>query len=156
MSGALALSSCGRRTTKVPPVVSIVRHSSYDQTLYDSVRRLLVDHKLNVKGKRVVLKPNLVEFDPATTINTNPLLVHAALEAFRSLGAADVRIAEGPGHRRITMDLADAAGYFQTIPKFENIFTDLNLDEVSRVAVARPSFRLNTLYLPQTALGCDL
>ena len=65
----------------------------------------------------MVLKPNLVEFDRNTAINTHPLLVHATLEAFRALGAADVRIAEGPGHRRDTLDLADAAGYFDTIPR---------------------------------------
>ena len=75
---------------------------------------------------------------------------------FRALGAADVRIAEGPGHRRNTLDLADAAGYFETIRNFEDVFTDLNLDEVSRVHVARPSSRLSALYLPQTVLSCDL
>ena len=61
-------------------------------------------------GRSVVLKPNLVEFEPASSINTHPMLVHAAFEAFRALGAASVRIAEGPGHRRNTLDLADAAG----------------------------------------------
>jgi uncharacterized protein (DUF362 family) len=103
-----------------------------------------------------VLKPNLVEFDEATTINTHPALVHAALEAFRSLGASDVRVAEGPGHRRITLDLADAAGYFSTIRSFEDAFTDLNLDEVTRVRLRKPKSRLGSLYLPNTALGCDL
>ena len=44
-----------------------------------------------------------------------------------------VRIAEGPGHRRNTLDLADAAGYFQTVPDFEKLFVDLNLDDVTRV-----------------------
>ena len=83
------------------------------------MRRLLEEQKLNVRGNRVVLKPNLVEFEPGSVINTHPLVVHAALEAFRALGAADVRIAEGPGHRRNTLDLAEAAGYFQTIRNFE-------------------------------------
>jgi len=30
--------------------------------------------------KRIVLKPNLVEFDPNTAINTHPMVVHAALD----------------------------------------------------------------------------
>jgi len=135
--------------------VSIVR-AAYDQSLYEKVRRLLVDHRVDVKGKRVVVKPNLVEFDPGTTINTHPMLVHAALEAFRALGAADVRIAEGPGHRRVTMDLADAAGYLETIPRFEDLFTDLNLDDVSQVLLKDPFSRLNSVYFPNTALGADL
>jgi uncharacterized protein (DUF362 family) len=102
------------------------------------------------------LKPNLVEFDAHTVINTNPKLVHAALEAFRAAGAADVRIAEGPGHRRVTLDLADAGGYFATVPKFESLFTDLNLDETTRVNLVRPVSKLQSLYLPNTILGCDL
>ncbi len=138
------------------PLVSIVRVSAYSQNLYDTVRRIVGEHKLDVRGKRVVLKPNLVEFDPATVINTHPLVVHAALEAFRSLGAADVRVAEGPGHRRITFDLAEAAGYFRTIPNFEDLFTDLNLDEVAFVRIPGSFSKLDSLYLPKTALSCDL
>ncbi len=70
--------------------------------VYDAVYRMVAEHKLQVRGKRVVIKPNLVEFDPDTAINTNPIVVHAAFEAFRKLGAAEVKIAEGPGHRRAT------------------------------------------------------
>jgi uncharacterized protein (DUF362 family) len=155
-SAAILASSCARRRDSPRPMVSILRQPAYDQTVYDSVRRLLAEHQLNVRGKRVVLKPNLVEFDAAATINTHPLLVHAALEAFRSLGAAEVRIAEGPGHRRITMDLADAAGYFRTIPAFENLFTDLNLDEITPLHLKRPISKLRRVYFPNTALRCDL
>ena len=155
-AGCLALTRCslvsGRGSL---PRVSIVR-AAYTQTIYDTIRRLLVEHRVDVRGKRVVIKPNLVEFDPGTTINTHPLLVHAALEGFRALGAQDVRIAEGPGHRRVTMDLADAAGYFETIPHFEDLFTDLNIDEVSQVLLRDPFSRLNSVYFPNTALAADL
>ncbi len=120
------------------------------------MQRIISEHRLDIRGKRVVLKPNLVEFDSNTVINTHPKMVHAALEAFRAAGAADVRIAEGPGHRRETLDLADSAGYFSTVPKFESVFTDLNLDEVTKVNLVRPQSKLNSLYLPQTILGCDL
>ena len=137
------------------PRVSIIK-ASYGQGLFDTVRRLLVEHKQDVRGRRILLKPNLVEYDPATSINTNPLLVHAALEAFRAEGAADVRIAEGPGHRRSTLDLAEAAGYFQTIPAFGSLFTDLNLDDVSLVKLPRSARNLQSLYLPKTVLACDL
>ena len=119
------------------------------------MRRVLAGHRLNVRGRRVLLKPNLVEFEPGSAINTHPMLVHATLEAFRALGAS-VAIAEGPGHRRSTLDLADAAGYFQTIPGFEDVFTDLNLDEVSRVRLPQPVSHLRALYLPHTVLSSDL
>jgi len=152
----LGLTGC--RQTPAPrarAIVQVTRTAAYSQDLYDTMRRVLAAHQLNVRGRRVVLKPNLVEFEPGSAINTHPMLVHATLEAFRELGAS-VAIAEGPGHRRSTLDLADAAGYFQTIPEFENIFTDLNLDELSPVRLPHPVSRLRSLYLPHTVLGSDL
>jgi uncharacterized protein (DUF362 family) len=155
--GCLGLSGCSLLPGQLAlPRVSIVRAPAYTQAIYDTVRRLLVEHRVDVRGKRVVIKPNLVEFDPGTTINTHPMLVHAALEGFRALGAKEVCIAEGPGHRRVTLDLAEAAGYFETIPHFEDVFVDLNLDEVSRVLLQDPFSRLSSLYVPNTALAADL
>ena len=156
-AGTAILSGCARSPSPVTwSPVSIVRSQAYSEDLYDLMRRILAEHRLDVRGKRVVLKPNLVEFDEHAVINTNPKLVHATLEAFRAAGAADVRIAEGPGHRRVTLDLADAAGYFSAIPGFESLFTDLNLDEIHRVTLKQPQSKLRSLYLPKTVLGCDL
>ncbi len=153
-SAAVALGACSRFPISFAPVS--IHRASYSQDLYDLLRRVIAHHHVDVRDKHVVLKPNLVEFDERTAINTNPKLVHAALEAFRGAGAASVRIAEGPGHRRVTLDLADAAGYFSTIPKFESLFTDLNLDDVTRTQLHRPHSKLSSLYLPNTVLGCDL
>jgi uncharacterized protein (DUF362 family) len=147
-------SSPGRRW----PVsnVSVTKAPGYTMDVYDTIYRIVSEHRLNVYGKRIVLKPNLVEFDPHTSINTHPMVVHAACEAFRKLGAAEVKIAEGPGHRRATLDLAEAAGYFSTVPKFEDVFTDLNLDDVSKRVIPKPVSQLKSLYLPNTVLDCDL
>lgn len=146
------------RESRTFPVssVSVVKAPAYSMEIYDTIYRLVADHNLNVKGKSIVLKPNLVEFDANTAINTHPMVVHAAYEAFRKLGAASVRIAEGPGHRRGTLDLADAAGYFHTVPGFEDVFTDLNTDAVAKRDIRGPVSQLSSLYLPHTVLGCDL
>jgi uncharacterized protein (DUF362 family) len=156
-AGAAALAGCGKEDQRpvVPARVAILRAPAYDQSLYDTMRRLLREQVGDVRGRNILLKPNLVEFEPESSINTNPLLVHAAYEAFREMGAT-VRIAEGPGHRRNTLDLADAAGYFKIIPGFEDTFVDLNLDEVTRVRPARQFSRIKKLYLPNTALRADL
>ena len=82
--------------------------------------------------------------------------MHAVLEGFRSLGAASVGIAEGPGHRRITLDLAEAAGYFRVIPGFDTLFTDLNLDECSKVRLVNPKSQLREVFLPNTVMGADV
>jgi uncharacterized protein (DUF362 family) len=155
-AGAGLLASCHREAPIQPATVSIARAPAYGQSLYGTVRNILEQHRLEVRGRRVLLKPNLVEFEPDSTINTHPLVVHAAMEAFLAMGAAEVRIAEGPGHRRNTLDLADAAGYFQIVPKFEDRFVDLNVDEVTLVDTERPFSRLDKLYLPNSALGADL
>jgi len=151
------LTSCSQRVRRTKSAqVSIHPFSSYSQELYDGVLRIFALHKVDVTGKRVVLKPNLVEFEPESVINTNPVIVHAVFEAVKALGAKHIRIAEGPGHRRTTLDLAEAAGYFDTVPAFERHFTDLNLDDVSNVQLRSPVSKLNSLYLPNTILGADL
>ncbi len=90
MAGVAGLSSCDNEKPLVPSRVSIVRAPAYDQRVYEIVRLLLEDHRVDVRGRHVVVKPNLVEFEPESYINTNPLLVHAAVEAFRARGAASV------------------------------------------------------------------
>jgi uncharacterized protein (DUF362 family) len=120
------------------------------------VRNILLEHRVNAHQKNIVLKPNLVEFSPDAPINTNPIFVAAVVEAFQSLGAASVRIAEGPGHRRMTLDMAEAAGFFSAIPRFEHRFTDLNLDEVTKVSFRQPFSTMSSIYLANTALACDL
>ena len=56
---------------------------------------------LDIKDKKVLLKPNLVEpHRNLEHINTHPLVIRGAVEAFLSLGASEVFVAEGAGHRR--------------------------------------------------------
>jgi uncharacterized protein (DUF362 family) len=159
--GALGLGlalGCSRRDVRPARAhrVSIVRAASYNQDLTDVIRRILSDHRVSITGKRILLKPNLVEFSALAPINTNPVLVAAVVEAFRSLGAASVIIAEGPGHRRMTLDMAEAAGFFSSIPRFEDIFVDLNIDDVQHVSLQNPVSSLRELYLPNTVFDCDL
>ena len=154
-AAGLSVAACATHPQVRPQNVSIHR-ATYDQKIYEIVRGILSGHGLDVRGRRVVLKPNLVEFEPGSSINTNPLLVHAVMEGFRAIGAASVHIAEGPGHRRNTLDLADAAGYFHLVPGFEDLFVDLNLDEVTHVQLQHQHSRIKKLYLPNTALGADL
>ena len=154
---ATALAACSRAPRHFPVgKVTIAKSATYSMDVYDTVLRVVEQHRLDVRGKRIVLKPNLVEYDAHTAINTHPIVVHAAFEAFRRLGAADVKIAEGPGHRRGTLDLADAAGYFSTVPNFESLFTDLNTDAVAKRALRGQESKLESLYLPHTVLHCDL
>ena len=72
-TAALGLAGCGRTAVPRPPSpVNITRAAAYSQDIYDTMRRVLAEHKLNVRGRRVVLKPNLVEFEPESAINRIP------------------------------------------------------------------------------------
>jgi uncharacterized protein (DUF362 family) len=134
-------------------VVAVVKAASYSSELVKGILEGIRECGLDVRGQKVLLKPNLVEFDPATCINTNVAVIAAALEAFQSLGAAEVRIGEGPGHRRDTYALAEMARYRSEIPKFDSLFVDLNRDDVSPVQGFADR---GEIYLPNTALRADL
>jgi len=133
--------------------VAIMRARSYSDDLVSRMLEGIREVGLDVRGKRVLLKPNLVEFDAATVINTDAAVIAAALEVFTRLGAREVKIGEGPGHRRDTLDLADDAKYRTNVPKFESLFTDLNRDDVSPV---RGFAGESQFYFPNTVLGADL
>jgi uncharacterized protein (DUF362 family) len=153
-AGFAGFKGATRNHTPLPsPSVSIIKAKSYSDDLVSRILEGVKQCELDVRGQRVLLKPNLVEFDPKTCINTDVTVVAAALEAFRSLGAAEVKIGEGPGHRRDTYAIAEMTRYRSEIPKFDALFTDLNRDDVSPVEGFADR---GEIYLPNTALRADL
>ncbi len=141
------------RTPESTSSVAIVKAVRYSDELAHRMLEGIKACGLEVRGKKVLLKPNMVEFDRNTCINTDVAVVAAAHEVFRQLGAQEVRIGEGPGHRRDTFDLAELTRYRSEIAKFDEIFTDLNRDDVTAV---QGNPELGEIYLPNTALRADL
>jgi len=136
--------------------VAILSAARYDQPLRDTIIRGIKVCGLEVRGKRILLKPNLVEFDPKGVINTHPAVVEATIDSFRSLGAAQVVVAEGPGHRRDNEYLLSASGLYDVIKEHRVRYVDLNSDDV-RSTPLRSSFTdLKQLYLPETLYNADL
>ena len=157
LAAAAISTACSRK--KMEPVIKsgsaavvVMKAASYSVDLVSKILEGIHIAKLDVAGKKVLLKPNLVEFDLQTAINTEVAVVAAAYEAFRSLGA-QVVIAEGPGHRRDTMGIAEQAGYRQGLEKFDSVFVDLNRDDVTAV---QKFAHHKQIYLPNTALAADL
>lgn len=149
--GAATLAGCASAPNGTRSAVTILRAKNYDLDLVDILRRGLRECGLDALGKTVLIKPNFVEFSRETAINTNPLLVAAAVVAFQQLGAASVTVAEGPGHRRDTIGLAEQAGFRDAVEGFDARFVDLNRDDVQPVE----GFG-GTIYLPATTFGADL
>ncbi len=154
-AAAAITASCGSSKQPKPfsgrSAVAVVKAASYSVDLASKIHEGIRTLGLEVKGKNILLKPNLVEFDRSTAINTDVAVIAAAYDVFRSLGAASVVIGEGPGHRRDTLGLSQEAGYWQGVEKFEDRFVDLNRDDVSKAKGFADG-----VYLPNTALGADL
>ena len=136
--------------------VAVLAARSYDGPLEDIILRGLREFSLAVQGRRVILKPNLVEYDPGRVINTHPAVVVAAAEAFRRLGARDVVVAEGPGHRGDHELLLTASGLHAAMKERRIRYVDLNHDDVQRVTLQSRFSTLRELYLPRTILEADL
>lgn len=103
----------------------------------------------DIKGKTILLKPNLVETNPAAPhINTHPLVVRAAIEAFLRLGARGVLVAEGPGHRRDTLQVLEDSGLGETLQEDKIPFVDLNYETGNALPNVGGWTRLKTLTFP--------
>src|SRR6185295_2783608 len=82
--------------------VAILKVKSYAEDLISPILDGIRAFPLDVQNKKILLKPNLVEYERDNVINTHPAVIGAAIEAFRRLGAKEVVVGEGPGHRRDT------------------------------------------------------
>jgi uncharacterized protein (DUF362 family) len=136
--------------------VAILGAENYRKPLRDIIQRGIELCHLETRGKRVLLKPNLVEFDPNGVINTHPALIEAAVDAFKSLGAREVVIAEGPGHRRDNEYLLTASGLYDVIKQHRVRYVDLNNDDVRLTALKSGFTHFKQLYLPETLYQADL
>ena len=156
----VVVSACdriGRARTFASPTstVGLFAAASYAVDLSDVIYRGLLELKIDVKGRRVLLKPNMVEYEPGTAINTHPLVVAGAAAALQKAGAASVVVAEGPGHRRDVEYLLTSTGLFDHLRDGRLRFTDLNHDDVRMVKVTGGFTGLTDLALPVALLESD-
>jgi uncharacterized protein (DUF362 family) len=113
-------------------------------------------HVPPVAGKRVVLKPNLVEYHRDKVINTHPKVVDAVIQLFKDEGAAEVVVAEGPGHWRNVQFLVNESGLGDVLRKHGVRFVDINHDEPVKTPNLGRTTGLENLYLSRTVLTADV
>lgn len=109
-----------------------------------------------LSGKRVLLKPNLVEYHREKVINTHPNVVAAAIELCKSEGAAEVVVAEGPGHWRNAEYLVQASGLGDVLRHYQVKFIDLNHDEPHKCLNMGRLTRLEYLHLAESVVRADV
>lgn len=109
-----------------------------------------------IRGKRILLKPNLVETDlGAIHINTHPAVIHGASQAFLKLGAAKIILGEGPGHCRDTLRLLEESGLAAVLWEDRIPFVDLNYDQGYSVRNPGGYSSLTHLTFPETLRQVD-
>lgn len=116
----------------------------------------------DLRGRRVVFKPNFVEFDGERPINTDVRLIRECVRLAKDLGAKEVIVAEGPGHQGDTDDVWVRSGLYRASEEEGFSLVDLNYDDLEPRRMATyategvaPS-RLQLMYLPRTILSADV
>ena len=135
--------------------VALLPAAHYGVDLADVIHRGLDVLGTRVNGLRVFLKPNLVEYESGTVINTNPLVVAGAAAAFLRAGAREVVVGEGPGHRRDIEYLLLATGLYDHLKEARLRFVDLNHDDIRRVPLRSSFTGLDHISLPVELLKSD-
>ncbi len=136
--------------------VAILRAESYSHDLEKILHYGLGLFHLDVRGKTVLLKPNLVDYISGNHINTHPLLVAAAVECFRRLGAKHVLVGEGPGHQRDTELVLLESSFTDELRQLKVPFVDLNRGELVMTPLLATYTSMDRLWLPRTVLEADL
>lgn len=110
----------------------------------------------SLNGRRVLLKPNLVEpRRDAPHMTTHPDVIIAAAEVFRRAGA-QVRVGEAPGHVRDTQLALVESGVGEALDRAGLEFVDLNYDDASAVPNRGGCSKLTEIFFPAAVLEAEL
>ena len=159
VSAGLATRSLWQRIQQQRAAVFVARDQRYDGSLVRTIHDGLLATGLqtdSLRGKRVLLKPNLVEpFRSAPHITTHPAIILATAEVFRSWGA-DVLVGEGPGHVRDTEMALVESGVEEALHTARIPFADLNYEPSTWITNRGGASHLAGFHLPHSVASADL
>ena len=156
-SGFSFLAGCTKRKESADVLISKLAtyESDIASVVFAGFKELGVKES-EIRGKRILLKPNLVEPHlGAGHINTHPLVIRGAAEAFLRAGASKVLVAEGPGHSRDSLLMLEESGLGEVLREDRISFVDLNYVSGYTVQNAGRRTRFRTLTLPFTLRDVD-
>jgi uncharacterized protein (DUF362 family) len=140
-----------------PATVALARCPSYDDVL-PCLRELWRDSAMpDVGGKRVLVKPNLIDVIEGHPVTTSPEVVAAVLDILAEMGAGEVIVGDGPGFRRDAQSVVKASGLASVLATRGTRFVDFNYDSCRAVPVRDGWFpREKEVWLPRHVLEADL
>lgn len=138
--------------------VFVARNQRYDRGLEQTIQDGLESCGFLPKqflGKRVLLKPNLVEpRRDRPHMTTNPAVIVAASEVFRRWGA-EVSVGEAPGHVRDSEMALSESGVGEALRDARLKFADLNYEDVASRRNRGRFSPLKKIYFPKSVLSAD-
>ena len=148
-----------RNVWKPTASVFVAQNQSYQGELARTIEDGLLASGLKpneLRGKKVLLKPNLVEpFQERAHMTTHPAMVVAAAEVFQKWGAL-VTVGEAPGHVRDTEMALWASGMGEALKHSQIRFADLNYEAVRWVPNKGRASTLKGFFLPKSIVEADL
>lgn len=156
-SGLSFVPGCAKR--KESADIFVCKVASYESDIASVVFAGLKElgvQEAQIRGKRILLKPNLIEPHlGAGHINTHPLVVRGAAEAFLRAGASKVLVAEGPGHSRDSLLTLEESGLGDVLREDRIPFVDLNYVSGYAVENAGRRTRFTAFTFPVTLRDVD-
>lgn len=141
-----------------PAIVGLAACPSYDADLLDCLHTTWQQAAMpDVAGKRVLVKPNLVDTLEGHPATTAPEVVGAVLDLLLEQGAAAVFVGDGPAFRREAAPVVAATGLEAVLARRRVPFVDLNYDDPHPVPLRDGWFHgHNELWLPRHVREADL
>ena len=142
-----------------PAPVFLARGQRYDGPLEQTIADGLVATGIepaSLRGRKVLLKPNLVEPSRlAPHMTTHPAVIVAAAEVFRRWGA-HVSVGEAPGHLRDTELALIESGVAEALDAADLDFRDLNYENSVWTKNLGRTSKLAGFYFPRSVAEADL
>lgn len=140
-----------------PAPVALMRAGTYEEDLLPRVREgWRLAQMPDMRGARLVVKPNLVDSLPGHPLFTDPRVTEAVILLAKEQGAANIVVAEGPTFRRDSRAVLVETGYEELLSRLGVEFVDLNYDDLVRIPLKGGFSRMESLLLARTIHDADL
>ncbi|MDE3089959.1 MAG: DUF362 domain-containing protein [Chloroflexota bacterium] len=137
--------------------VALAACASYEADVLAALRRVWQDAQApDLRGARIVLKPNLVDFVDGFPSFTDPRVAQAMIRFAREMGARAIVVADGPTFRRDPQAILNATGYTEMLAREQVPFVDLNYDDLVTIPLKGGYTKLKTLFVARTIRDADL
>lgn len=142
---------------KPPAIVGLGKCPSYDEDLGSYLRELWdLSEMPDLRGKSILVKPNLLDEVDNNIATTHPRIVAAVLDLLGELGVSKIVVGEGSAFRRDTYSVVKSCGLSQILDSHGIPFIDLNYDELIPIKVRDGWIRNSDyLWLPRHVMEAD-